>query len=138
MSDESHYYRRGDALAPIALQLLGNPIDFLGDDHVQKREAYGSLDRIAATDSPDHVDTLDVLSFLKLKLPLHLADEEESLFPLMIKRCETEDVIGQVFSKMQRDHIYEVQGTSEFILTLEGMDTIRLAMKERWGLGDAG
>jgi hypothetical protein len=56
----------------------------------------------------------------------------------MIKRCETEGEIGQVFSKMQRDHIYEVQGTSEFILTLEGMDPIRLAMKERWGLGDAG
>ena len=138
MSDESHYYRRGDALAPIALRLLGNPIDFLGDDHFREREICGTLDRIAATDSPDYADAMDVLSFLKLELPLHLADEEESLFPLMIERCEAEDEIGQVFSKMQRDHIYDVQGTSEIILTLEGMDTIRLAMKERWGLGDAG
>ncbi len=53
MARRAHDPRRGDGLSPTDPRLLGNPLDFLHEDHLREREICVMLDRIAAAESPD-------------------------------------------------------------------------------------
>ncbi len=119
MSDFSHEYRSGDALSPTDLRLLGNPIEFLAEDHLREREICTSLDYIAASESADQEVLWDVQSFLEKELPLHLADEEEDLFPMMVNRCEPEDEIERVIDRLLGDHDHAEKDTPVVIAILQ-------------------
>ncbi len=96
--------RRGDGLSPTDPSLLSSPLDFISADHVRERAVCGMLDRIAADEVPSEGDIAQTMEFLSNELPLHLADEEEDLFPLLRRRCTPEDDIERAIARLTADH----------------------------------
>ncbi len=95
---------RGECLAPTAPRLLGNPLGFIHEDHLRARALCAEMDRIAAAPSPDPAAAARVAEFLTQELPLHLADEESDLFPLLRRRCPPDDEIAGVLHRLHADH----------------------------------
>lgn len=95
---------RSDCLSPTDPRLLGNPLDFVAEDHLRERQICALIDGIAIAKNVDAADVNNVLSFLGEELELHLQDEEAGLFPMMLERCEAEDQIGNVIERLLSDH----------------------------------
>lgn len=98
--------RRGDCQHPTNLQLLGDPLGFIHEDHLRERHICTTLDKLAADEPPSRADLDDARDFLGTELPLHIADEEEDLFPLLRRRCTSEDEIDRVIARLQGDHAH--------------------------------
>ncbi len=104
MTGKGAGHQRGDTLGPTDPRLLGNPLDFIAEDHLRERQICAEMDQLAKS-RPNDPDLLaDILNFLTEELPMHLADEEQDLFPMMIARCDAEDEIERVISRLQGDH----------------------------------
>lgn len=110
--------KRGDCLGPTTPRLLGNPLDFIHEDHLRKRLICAMLDRIATDAVPDRDEVAHVREYLARELPLHLADEEEDLFPLLRRACEAEDEIGKVIERLTSDHVHAAEDTPRVIADL--------------------
>lgn len=95
---------RSDCLSPTDPVLLGNPLDFIAEDHLRERQICALIDGIAATEHPDIPDIENVLSFLGEELEMHLQDEEAGLFPIMLEKCDAEDDIDSVIGRLREDH----------------------------------
>lgn len=121
MPTDARDLKRGDCLRPTTLKLLGNPLDFIYEDHLRERQICTMLDRIAADAVPDQDDLEHVREFLTRELPLHLADEEEDLFPLLRRACEPEDEIGKAIERLTSDHVQTVEGASRVIADLDAL-----------------
>jgi hemerythrin-like domain-containing protein len=104
MARRAHDPRRGDGLSPTDLRLLGNPLNFIHEDHMRERQICAMLDRIAGAEEPDTAAAAHAEGFFANELPLHLADEEEDLFPLLRRRCKPEDDIERVLARLSSDH----------------------------------
>lgn len=104
MHTQSHDGGRGGHLGPTDLARLGNPLDFIAEDHLRHRQVCATLDALAAAEVQD-LGALDAIrSFLLEEFAPHMADEEEDLFPLMRRRCEPEDEIDETLDRLQGDH----------------------------------
>lgn len=109
---------RGTCLTPTDPSLLGNPLDFIAEDHLRERHILSLIDEVAISPKRD-VDTLrDILAFLVEELPLHLADEETDFYPLMRMRCSPEDEIEKILAKLHSDHEHSDQDALGVILLL--------------------
>lgn len=95
---------RSDCLAPTDPRLLGNPLDFIAEDHLRERQVCALIDGIANAERADIQDLEDILSFLREELALHIVDEEAGLFPLMSAKCAAEDEIENVIARLRSDH----------------------------------
>lgn len=95
-----------------------NPIDFIAEDHMREREVCAFLDRVAAADVPEPTDLADAMVFLSEDLPLHLADEEEDLFPMMRRRCKPEDEIDKAMGRLISDHAHAKTDTPDVVAAL--------------------
>jgi len=113
--------KRGDCLCPTTPRLLGNPLDFIHEDHLRERQICAMLDRIAAEAAPDRDDLAHVREFLARELPLHLADEEEDLFPLLRRACEPEDEIGRAVDRLTADHDHAAEDTPRVLADLDAL-----------------
>jgi len=93
--------RRGSGDTPTSPSLLANPLDFICEDHLRERQICAVIDGLALATSLDRQATLTVLHFLNEELNVHLRDEAEDLFPLLEKRCTTEDSIESAISRIR-------------------------------------
>lgn len=112
---------RGDCLHPTSAGLLSKPLEFIREDHLRERQICVLIDEIACGDIPDKDAIQTVLGFLKRELPLHLQDEEEDLFPLLLQRCEPDEEIGKVIDKLLGDHAHAGNDTPSIIGILEDL-----------------
>ena len=84
---------------------FGDPIEFLYGEHERIRRTCEWLWRLAGDRmAPEARDTAtSVLAFLEFDLPLHLADEEQDLFPLLRRRSPGHDprVHDEVVSSLE-------------------------------------
>jgi hemerythrin-like domain-containing protein len=110
-----------DAPESASLRALGNPLDFILADHLREREVCAVLDRIATADLPDADAAVAARGFLAEALPLHLADEERDLFPLLHQRCEPDDEIDRAIRKLTDDHRHAARDTPDIIATLDAI-----------------
>lgn len=110
---------RGGCLSPTDFALLEDPLEFMAEDHLREREVCAALDRIANAQEPQAQDIACPLAFLSNELPLHLADEEEDLFPLMRRCCLPEDEIGRMIDRLLLDHSHAKADTPEVIAVLQ-------------------
>jgi hemerythrin-like domain-containing protein len=118
MSRQGSGTARGEHLGPTNPRLLGNPIDFIAEDHMRERAICAMIDKIAAAEQPDRDDCDHVLAFLREELPLHLADEDEDLFPMMRARCEPDDEIDIIIDRLQSDHGHALTDTPDVVALL--------------------
>lgn len=130
---------RSDCLKPTDLHMLENVLDFIAEDHLREREICAELDRIATSDDILIADVERSLSFLREELPLHLADEEEDLFPLMRLRCPPEDEIDKALRRLLADHRHADEQTGGIVAILTrlwGDEAHRLTAAEQGELID--
>lgn len=114
--------RRGDCLSPTKLTLLGNPLDFIHEDHLRERAICAMIDHIATTSSPDPADAIRARDFLRHELPLHMADEEQDLFPLLRRRCLPEDAIDKAIDRLTGEHHQSIADTRKAAAALEPLE----------------
>lgn len=100
---QSHQMRRGDGLSPTDVALLATPLEFLCEDHLRERQVCRVIDSLAASGSFDPGAARNVLRFLNEELNLHMRDDAEDLFPLLSRRCTTEDGIGRAIDRICTD-----------------------------------
>ena len=100
------------------LEHLQNPLDFIAADHMREREVCAMIDELILKGPKSSDDREVVASFLTFHLPEHLADEEVDLFPLMLKRCETEDEIQTVIQRLRSDHDHAFSDTPTIVRLL--------------------
>jgi hemerythrin-like domain-containing protein len=82
------------------------PIEFLFDEHDRQRVMCATLELLAddcnGDDAADNAQF--VLSYLEHELPLHIADEEEDLFPLLKRRCGSDDDLDYILALLVEEH----------------------------------
>lgn len=133
MNNHAHDVKRGECLAPTDLKLLGNPLEFIHEDHLREREICSEIDALAQLGSPGTEMANHVVMFLENELPLHLEDEEEDLFPLLKQRCEKEDEIDKAIQRLTSDHKHANEDTPKVldILKMISSDDRGLSENER-------
>ena len=90
----------------IDINLFRNPIEYLFREHDRQRMICATLELLAhdctADSAPENAAL--VLGYLEHDLPLHIADEEEDLFPLLTRRCEPEDEFEELVALLSSEH----------------------------------
>ncbi|MDJ0949222.1 MAG: hemerythrin domain-containing protein [Alphaproteobacteria bacterium] len=83
-----------------------DPLEFLLADHHRQRSLCDTLDALAEGpvdgDTPATVEA--VLSYLIEVMPLHIADEEEDLFPLLARRSRPTDGFDDIVTVLRAEH----------------------------------
>lgn len=96
-------FPRGDCIEPTDYRLIGNPIEFIAEDHLHVRAMCAELDRLATAKEINAEEAARIREFLTVEWPLLLADETEVLLPLLQDRAEEEDEIDRVWLRLQAD-----------------------------------
>jgi iron-sulfur cluster repair protein YtfE (RIC family) len=101
----------GQAIGPLPENLFREPIDCLYADHFRLWSICDHLDRLASEDVTDPVPQIAqaVIKYLEQDLPLHIADEEDDLFPLLRIRCDPAHNIEAVVATLHDEHQNEMQ-----------------------------
>jgi iron-sulfur cluster repair protein YtfE (RIC family) len=90
---------------------LTDPIAWLDDDHHQQQVTCDLLERLIR--NPRHSaagpDIEKAYWCLGEALPLHIADEEEDVVPLLARRCGTSDRLGEISAVLRDNHLGERQ-----------------------------
>ena len=96
--------RFSDAIEPIPIDLLREPIVWFFAEHYRHRDVCKRL--LLMSDSVEfNADVyMAVRDFLEHDLPVHIIDEEDDLFPLLRRRCEPDDQIEKVLGVLSGEH----------------------------------
>lgn len=92
------------AIGPLPIGLLENPLVYIHADHARQRAVCGALMEFARQGQASRADADMVTAFLIRDLPLHYADEDADLYPLVRQRSLTEDNLGAVLARLSDDH----------------------------------
>lgn len=101
--------------------LGAHPLDIIERDHRAQSQICDALEAIADS-LPDMVDSnlaYHVLFSLQRDLPIHRADEEDGLFPLLAKRAQPEDNIQNILACLTVEHATDESFAQELFETLE-------------------
>ena len=101
---------------------IDDPLDFIRQDHQQERDICALLEQIAQQDLPRRDDVKECLAFLRHRLPHHLQDEEQGLFPILLRRCPTADEMEKIIGVLQRDHDHAGHDTPDVIMMLDCLE----------------
>ncbi len=90
---------------PAAQDFL-DPLDLILSEHERQRLICDRLQRLAEEQSIGLAssEAEAILTFLTEDLPLHIADEEEDLFPMLKRRCEPGDSIDDILARLHAEH----------------------------------
>lgn len=94
----------GRRIEPSTPALLSDPLDFLFAEHFRQRELCNLLGEMARADLLDRGLAMEIVTFLRHDLVLHVQDEEEDLYPMMRRRCPPEEEIERVFTTLTTEH----------------------------------
>ncbi len=90
----------------IDINRFRHPIEFLFKEHDRQRVICAALELLADACTADRApeNAALVLGYLEHEMPLHIADEEEDLFPLLTRRCAPEDEIEEFVALLSSEH----------------------------------
>lgn len=80
------------------------PLAALRDFHQAQRQVCADLEALAQSADPSPALAVQLLRRLSLDLVLHLRDEDEALFPLLMRRAMPEDALDQLVERLEADH----------------------------------
>jgi hemerythrin-like domain-containing protein len=81
-----------------------DPITLFRLAHARQQHVCDGLDELAASNIPDIALARDLLDHVRTELPLHFADEEEGLFPLLRARARPGDGLAELLDRLAADH----------------------------------
>jgi hemerythrin-like domain-containing protein len=110
MRDGARPFASGAHVAPIQAALLDDPVAFLAAEHARQTVLLGHLERVVRDPQARAAKELAaaLLRWLTHELPVHIADEERSLYP----RLAAFDTTG-VLDRLQDDHRRDQRLVSE-------------------------
>ena len=93
------------------LEDFQDPIEFLYHDHARIRMCCERLVELGDSLDADNASATAawILDCLENELPLHLADEEEDLFPLLERRSRSDDRIVSVLKLLCAEHQHDIE-----------------------------
>lgn len=83
--------------------LLDRPIDYLAADHARQRHAADILTRLSEG-AFDRDGVRRLASFMAVDFAMHIADEEQSLFPILAQRRKPEDHLEAIIEVLHEEH----------------------------------
>lgn len=95
---------RGTRAATPSLGPADSPLEALREMHFLQRQICRDMETLAETKTARPELALAVLTNLCRDLPLHHADEDEGLFPLLRERALEEDEIAPLLTRLSADH----------------------------------
>jgi iron-sulfur cluster repair protein YtfE (RIC family) len=95
---------RGFGVAPLASGLLADPVAFLSAEHARQMALLGHLDRLVRAPMARGARMMAqvLLRWLTEELPVHIADEERSLYP-RLRPHDTAGTIHRLSGEHRRD-----------------------------------
>lgn len=84
--------------------LLSDPIAWFFAEHHRHRQFCDLMQRTSMASNYDEGLLRWLLDFVVHELALHVLDEEEDLFPLMLARAQPEDELEKVLSRLSGEH----------------------------------
>ena len=107
-----------------------HPLDIIRADHLRMRDICSTLETLTSLDDVAASDLDLMRQFMAVGLPRHMADEENSLVPLMRKRCEQEDGIDRAIDSLLAGHAQTRIDLVDCLHQLDGtrrIDPVRLS-----------
>lgn len=86
------------------IDLLDEPLEFIFADHFRQRFVCSLIRQIAEGRGVSGDEATEIGNFLTHDLPLHHIDEEQDLFPALLKSARPEDDIKQTIARLRDDH----------------------------------
>ena len=112
--------------SPVPSSSNPSPLDALSRLAAEHAEQRGLCDRLEAIADmlprmPARSVCLEALEMLERQMPMHHADEELGLFPLLRARCRPEDRIETILSELEDEHLDDEALLTEVVLTLRAL-----------------
>ena len=87
--------------------VLSDPIAWLDDDHQRQLATCDVLEQLIRNPRHSAVgsDIETAYWCLGEALPLHIADEEEAILPLLARRCSPGDRLGEISAVLRDNHV---------------------------------
>ena len=98
------YRIQNGGLEPPDTDLLDSPLGFIAEAHLHIRAVCAEMERLAGADAVESDAAMRVLRFLTEELPLVISDEDEDLFPLLLRRSEPEDDLPRLKTRLDEEH----------------------------------
>jgi hemerythrin-like domain-containing protein len=86
------------------VELLDEPLEYIFADHFRQRFVCSLVRQIAEGRQVTGSEAAELGHFVVRDLPLHHADEEQDLFPALLKSARPEDDIKQTIARLNDDH----------------------------------
>ena len=95
---------QSDGLEPTDSDLLDSPLDFIAQDHLHIRAVCVEMERLGDADVINRDGAMQILWFLTEELPVLIRDEDEDLFPLLLRRAEPDDDMPRLKARLDDEH----------------------------------
>lgn len=89
---------------PIPTALLDAPLEYILVDHARQRSVCAAFRRFIRQGYVDRAEADAVVTYLRRDVDLHHRDEEEDLFPSLLRRVLLEDDLGATLARLVADH----------------------------------
>ena len=102
--------------------LLLEPIEYIFADHCRQRDMCGALKTLAKRSLSNEIEpevAVVILDCLQRDLARHIEDEEQDLFPLLLKRAKAQDKFNDTLRLLGSEHLRDRELASEVILGLK-------------------
>ena len=110
-----------ESLAPPSLGLLDDPLGFIDADHARQRSACRLLARLAKERAIEQGLAHQLVAALTDDLAMHHLDEDEDLFPLLLKRAQAEDGLAPIIEQLGADHIAATASARSLVEALSAL-----------------
>lgn len=104
-----------------AVNLEAHPRKTLAKAHETKLQLCDLLEEIADNlPQPDRLQCMHAANILTRELPIHHADEDLGLFPILKERCQPEDRFDAIAARLSDEHVDIEASMAEVIAALNG------------------
>lgn len=110
------------ALEDIPDALLDDPLAYLFADHFRYRAVCARLRQFAQSGEATVAEAREAAKFLGGEFELHHADEDEDLFPALLRRALPEDELAPILARLSADHRLAVEYRRRILAALARPD----------------
>lgn len=119
---------------PIPAALLDAPLEYILVDHVRQRSLCAAFRRFTHQGYVDREEADAVVTYLRHDVDLHHRDEEEDLFPSLLRRVPLEDNLEATLARLIEDHCNSrtmIEAISKVLAKRTGNARVRLGAGAR-------
>jgi iron-sulfur cluster repair protein YtfE (RIC family) len=84
-----------------------NPLDWFAREHDHHREMCAQMRELARSRTFDRAALVAMAEFVERDLAQHLVDEEQELFPLLLRKAEPDDGAEEVLQRLRAEHRHD-------------------------------